>query len=46
MTIQPGGSLTSFPGNMQDGAANAVLDYTHVFSPLLPIEFHPATNLG
>jgi hypothetical protein len=33
MTIQPGGSLTSFPGNMQDGAANAVLDYTHVFSP-------------
>jgi Carboxypeptidase regulatory-like domain/TonB dependent receptor-like, beta-barrel len=31
MTIQPGGSLSSFPGNIDDSAINSVLDYTHVF---------------
>jgi carboxypeptidase family protein len=32
MTIDPGGSLTSFPGTMDDTGVNYVLDYTHSFS--------------
>jgi carboxypeptidase family protein len=32
MTIDPGGSLTSFPGNMDDTGVNYVLDYTHSFN--------------
>lgn len=33
MTINPGGSLTSFPGNMDDTGVNYALDYMHRFSP-------------
>jgi hypothetical protein len=33
MSVDPGGSLTSFPGNMDDTAVNLILDYTHSFSP-------------
>ena len=32
MTINPGGSLSSFPGNMDDAGVNYVLDYTHSFN--------------
>ncbi len=32
MTIQPGGSLSSFPGNMDDIGVNFVIDYTHAFT--------------
>jgi hypothetical protein len=39
MTINPGGSLSSFPGNMDDAAASVVLDYTHVFHPQLTLDF-------
>jgi hypothetical protein len=38
MTIEPGGSLSSFPGNMNDAAANTVVDYSHVFSPHLSLD--------
>jgi hypothetical protein len=37
MTIAPGGSLTSFPGNMDDRAVNVALSYTHVFNPHVTI---------
>jgi hypothetical protein len=38
MTIDPGGSLTSFPGNMDDAAASVVLDYVHIFDPHLTLD--------
>lgn len=38
MTIDPGGSLTSFPGNMDDSAANVVLDYARVLRPNLALD--------
>jgi hypothetical protein len=38
MTIEPGGSLSSFPGNMDDAAANSVVDYSHVFSSHLSLD--------
>ena len=38
MTIEPGGSLTSFAGNMDDFGINTVLDYTHAFRPNLSLE--------
>lgn len=37
MTIEPGGSLTSFPGNMNDAAANVVFNYTHMFHSRLAL---------
>lgn len=38
MTIDPGGSLSSFPGNMDDAAASVVLDYLHRFQPHLALD--------
>jgi carboxypeptidase family protein/TonB-dependent receptor-like protein len=38
MTIEPGGSLSSFPGNMDDAAANIALEYSHVFSSRLSLD--------
>jgi hypothetical protein len=38
MTIQPGGSLTSFAGNMDDTAVNSVIDYSHLFGPHLALD--------
>jgi hypothetical protein len=38
MTIDPGGSLSSFPGNMGDGAASAMLSYTHIFNTHLALD--------
>jgi Carboxypeptidase regulatory-like domain/TonB dependent receptor len=38
MTVQPGGSLSSFAGNMDDTGVNTVLDYSHVFRPTLILD--------
>jgi hypothetical protein len=38
MTIQPGGSLTSFAGNMDDEGVNTVLDWRHEFRPDLTLD--------
>jgi hypothetical protein len=38
ITLQPGGSLTSYPGDIADFSVNTVLAYTHVFRPNLLLE--------
>jgi len=38
MAIQPGGSLSSFPGNMDDAGVNFVLDYNHAFNSHLLLD--------
>jgi hypothetical protein len=38
-TIQPGGFLYSFPGNMIDSASNLALSYSHTFHSHLVAEF-------
>jgi outer membrane receptor protein involved in Fe transport len=38
MSIQPGGSLTSFAGNMDDTATNVALGFTHVFRSQLALD--------
>jgi hypothetical protein len=38
MTIEPGGLLTSFPGNMDDRAMNFALGYTRFFNARLVLE--------
>jgi hypothetical protein len=38
MIIDPGGSLTSFPGNMDDAAVSVVLDDVYTFNPRLALD--------